>query len=85
MANPNSRGQQRDKPFLAALRMEIAESAEDHRDLRRIARKLIEKAAGGDVRAMEELANRLDGKVPQAIVGDEEHPPVTVTWQSPSE
>jgi hypothetical protein len=37
------------------------------------------------VRAMEELANRLDGKVPQAIVGDEEHPPVTVTWQSPSE
>ncbi len=27
-------------------------------------------------RALKEIAERLDGKVPQAIVGDEEHPPL---------
>jgi hypothetical protein len=85
MANMSSRGQQRDKPFRDALRMEIAEAAKDRRDLRVVARKLIDKAAEGDVRAIEELANRLDGKVPQAIVGDEEHPPVSVTWLNSSQ
>lgn len=67
MANP--RGQQRDKPFLAALRLEIAALAEDPKGLRGVARKLIDKAAGGDVTAIKELADRLDGRVPQALTG----------------
>jgi hypothetical protein len=69
MANP--RGQQRDKPFLAALRLEIAELAENPKGLRAVAKKLIEKAAGGDVSAIKELADRLDGRVPQAITGED--------------
>lgn len=83
MANP--RGQQRDKPFRDALRMEIKEAGEDHKALRRIASALIDKAATGDVNAIKELGDRLDGKVPQGIGGDEELGPIqnVVTWKQP--
>ena len=74
MANP--RGQQRDKPFRDALRMEIADAGEDFKALRPIAAALILKASEGDIPAIKELADRLDGKVPQAIVGDDDHPSV---------
>lgn len=79
MANP--RGQQRDKPFLAALRLEIAAAQDenDPRSIRRAARKLVEKASEGDVPAIKELADRLDGKVPQGIIGgDEDDSPVNI-------
>ena len=71
MANP--RGQQRDKPFRDALRMELAEIGDDHKALRRIARNLIKLAGGesemldGGLGAIKEIADRLDGKPAQAI------------------
>lgn len=70
----------KDKPFRDALRMEIAAAQDenDFRSLRKVARSLLEKAAAGDVQASREIADRLDGKVPQAIVGDDEHDPVNV-------
>jgi hypothetical protein len=70
MANP--RGQQRDKPYRDALRMEITAAGEDHRALRAIARAHIAKAKEGDMHAIRELADRLDGKVAQPIKGDDE-------------
>lgn len=70
MANP--RGQQRDKPFRDALRIEIAAAGEDHKALRQVAFALLEKASGGDIPAIKEIADRLDGKVPQAIIGGDE-------------
>lgn len=70
MANP--RGQQRDKPFRDALRMEIAEAEGDRKRLRTIARALLDKAETGDVNAIKEIGDRLDGKVAQAIIGDDE-------------
>lgn len=73
MANP--RGQQRDKPFRDALRMEIAAAGEDHKALRAVAVALMMKASSGDVPAIREIADRLDGKVPQAIIGGEEDDP----------
>ena len=77
MANP--RGQQRDKPFRDALRMEIAVAGDDHKALRGIARNLIAIAGTPDgLGAIKEIADRLDGKVPQGIVGDDEHDPVNV-------
>lgn len=83
MANPTSRGQQRDKPFRDALRMEAraAESGQAVEELppgslRRIARNLLLRACDATDSA-KEVADRLDGKVPQAVVGDDEHPPVT--------
>lgn len=70
--------QNKDKPFRDALRLQIAAAGEDRKALRGVADALIEKARSGDVQAIKELADRLDGKVPQAIVGDDEHDPVSI-------
>lgn len=63
MANP--RGQQRDKPFRDALRMEVAAAGEDLKELRKIARTLLNAAVQGDIQAVKEVADRLDGKPAQ--------------------
>lgn len=55
----------KDKPFADALRMEIAEAGENHRSLRAIARKLLDKAAEGDMQAIQQVGDRLDGKPAQ--------------------
>lgn len=55
-----------------------AVDATDREGLRRIADALIEKAAAGDVPAIKEVADRIDGKVPQALVGDEDGPPINL-------
>ena len=80
MANP--RGQQRDKPFRDALRMELAAAGEDQRALRSIARRLIAKAEEGDLIAVKEIADRMDGKVPQALIGDDNEDPVSVRLET---
>ena len=67
MANP--RGQQRDKPFRDALRMELAAAGEDHKALRRVARALLKAAEAGKIDAIREVGDRMDGKVAQALVG----------------
>lgn len=75
MANP--RGQQRDKPFRDAIRMEaaLAESGEDTPakpgSLRYIARQLLIRAAE-DTAAAREIGDRLDGKPAQAIENGED-------------
>jgi hypothetical protein len=56
----------RQKPFADALRMEIC-AGNDPRQLRAIARKLIEMAEGGDLQAIKEVGDRLDGKCAQTI------------------
>jgi hypothetical protein len=70
----NPGGQHREKPFRDELR-KIA-LTEERRRLATAAKKLFDRADQGDVAAIKEIGDRLDGKVPQAIVGDEEHPPV---------
>lgn len=81
MANP--RGQQRDKPYRDALRIEaaLAEKGEETPaqpgSLRWIARQQLNRA-GDDTAAAKEIADRLDGKVPQGIGGDDELPPVRI-------
>jgi hypothetical protein len=82
----NPRGRAVEKPFRDALRMELAAAGGDHKTLRRIARALIETASrpGKDsVPAQREIADRLDGKVPQAIAMDEESGPLrmVVSWK----
>jgi hypothetical protein len=52
-----------------ALRLELADMSEgvDLKKLREIARVHIEKAAAGDMQAIKELADRLDGKPAQIL------------------
>jgi hypothetical protein len=62
----------RDKPFRDALRLEISRANADK--LRRVARALIERACEGDVSAIKEIGDRLDGRVPSVVAGDKENP-----------
>lgn len=70
MANP--RGQQRDKPFRDALRMELAALGDDSKALRSIARSLIAAASEGKMDAIKEIGDRMDGKPAQAIENGED-------------
>lgn len=79
MANP--RGQQRDKPFRDALRMELAALGDDSKALRGIARSLIAAASEGKMDAIKEIGDRMDGKAAQAIIGgDNDDPEIRVSW-----
>lgn len=62
--NQNAAGP-RDRVFSDALRRAVL--AKDGERLRRMADSLIEKAEQGDVSALREAADRIEGKVPQAI------------------
>jgi hypothetical protein len=56
------------KPFAAALRLELAAAGDSHRELRLIARNLINLARAGEpsaLQAIREIADRLDGKPKQ--------------------
>jgi len=70
----------KDKPFRGALYLEIAATGGKHKELRKVARALLGKAADGDVSAIKEVADRLDGKVAQAVVGDSAHDPIRVRF-----
>jgi hypothetical protein len=56
------RGPQRDKLFAQALRMELAAAGENLKELRVVARALIDEAKAGNIRAIQELGDRLDGR-----------------------
>ncbi len=68
----NANSGRREKPFVEALRMEL-KSKPNARKLRLIARQLINRAAEGDMPAIKEFADRLDGRPAQAIEGDFTH------------
>lgn len=68
----------RGKPFKDALKRAIANAEGEPEALKKIAETLITKAIAGEGWAVALVAERLDGKVPQAIVGDDEHGPIRV-------
>ncbi|TQX88449.1 MULTISPECIES: hypothetical protein [unclassified Rhizobium] len=71
MAGNANSGRKQEKPFRDALRMALAEAGDNQQALRVIAGKLIDKAKEGDMQAIKELADRLDGKATQALVGED--------------
>lgn len=80
MAGNANSGGAKAKPFRDALRTELAALGGDSKALRSVARQLIAQADSGDLQAIKELADRIDGKVAQAIIGgDEGDPPVKIT------
>ena len=57
-----------DKAFANMLRIAIKQAHDEGRDkLRAVADALVDKAISGDVQAINAIADRLDGKVPQAV------------------
>jgi hypothetical protein len=82
MARPAG-SQNKDKPFREALRMELAAAGEDNKVLRAIARNLIADAQKPEnaLAAIREIADRLDGKPAQAVIGGEEgDPEIVLRW-----
>jgi len=76
--NPN--GRPKSKPFKDALQRALKAAGDDKDALEMVATALVSKACMGDVPAIKELADRMDGKVTQPIGGDEESGPITITW-----
>jgi hypothetical protein len=74
MAGNANSGRKQEKPFRDALRLELAAAEQNQRGLRLIAKRLIEAAEEGKMDAVKEIADRIDGKVPQSIAGDDENP-----------
>ena len=62
--------------------IEIAGAGDNHKALRKIAAALLAKAAGGDVPAINSLADRTDGKVAQALIGDSDEDGVRLVHTS---
>lgn len=62
------------------LNIAIKEAVEgsDKTKLRAVAEALVDKAISGDVAAIKEVADRIDGKVPQALVGDNDEDPINL-------
>lgn len=69
----------KEKSFANMLNIAIKEAnALGVTKLREVADALVSKAIAGDVQAIKEVADRIDGKVPQAVVGDDEHDAISV-------
>jgi hypothetical protein len=67
------------KPWKEAIQRAIKRREDsDPHALDKLADKLLTKVEEGDVSAIKELGDRLDGKVPQAIGGADDLPPVSV-------
>lgn len=73
-SNSNTGGRPRgpwaEKAWRDAIRMAVLRKAEDGgKKLDKLADALVASGLSGDVSALREIGDRLDGKVPQALVG----------------
>ena len=83
----NPLGGAKAKPFRDAIRMVLTEgeNAGTPRTYRRLVEAMVDKGLGGDVAALKELFDRMDGKVPQAIGGTDELPGIKgIAWLEPT-
>ena len=86
MAAPiNPKGPKSDKVWRDAIRLAVARASDGKtKTLELLAKRLVAKALDGDMQAMKEIGDRLDGKPAQAIVNGEDGPfnaNVTVTFK----
>ena len=81
--NPNGRPVSQ-KSFANMLRIAISAAGKEPgtTKLRDVAEALVSKAIDGDTMAIREIADRLDGKVPQGIIGGDENDPAIKTEQT---
>lgn len=74
IGNQAAVGGRKDKPFRDALLRAIKSKGPDDKALVMVAHSLLRQSQKGNVAAIKEVADRLDGKVPQGIIGDEGGP-----------
>lgn len=67
-----------EKAFANMLRIALAEAHGKGTKLRAVADAVVNEAIDGNVAAINTIADRIDGKVPQALVGDEDYDPLRV-------
>lgn len=66
----------KEKSFANMLNIAIKEAnGEGTTKLREVADALVKEAIAGNVQAIKEVADRLDGKVPQGVIGGDEDDP----------
>jgi len=65
--------------------MELAAAGDDHKALRGIARMHIAMAMNGDMQAIKEMADRLDGKPAQSHEGPADDGAILVRWLTESD
>lgn len=80
--NPEGRPK---RPFKAALERALKrmQSGDDPAALEKLATKLVEKGLEGDLQSIKEVADRMDGKAAQVIVGDDEADAIRVEHSIP--
>lgn len=73
----------KEKSFANMLNIAIKEATSDGSTtkLRAVAEALVNAAMAGDIHAIKEVADRLDGKVPQGVVGDDQYDPVRMVHE----
>lgn len=71
-AQPGNKNATKNKPWSEAINRALL--AEDGKRLRELAEKLITKALEGDVTALKEIGDRVDGKPAQILQGDPDAP-----------
>jgi len=78
----NPGGRRKEKLWHHAIKKAVLEtdplSTDGRLRLDALAQALVAAGLAGDVAAMREVGDRIDGKVPQALVGDEDEPPIAV-------
>lgn len=73
----NPGGRKKDKPWADALRLVVnRDDDEGKKRLVKIAEQCVKAAEAGDLQAMREIGDRLDGKPAQAIIGGDDDDPV---------
>lgn len=88
MARPHRpKGAWSDKAWRDAIRVAVMRAHEDPKKgkkLAALADALVDAGLDGDVAALKEIGDRLDGKVPQAVTGGDGGPvALAISWLPP--
>jgi hypothetical protein len=79
---PGNTNATKSKPWADAIRRAVVQN--NGEKLNRLADKLIACALEGDMAAMREIGDRLDGKAAQVITGEDGPVAFQITWRAPS-